>query len=64
MLKVPDSTAATHTAATSCEGLGDAIGVQQLVHLLYERMDKLSEAYTVRKIHPESCRSRRPSVSR
>jgi len=49
-----ESTSANAIAATPYEGLGGAAGVQQLAHRFYELMDELPEAYTVRKMHPES----------
>jgi hemoglobin len=49
-----ESTPVTPAAATPYEGLGGAAGVQQLAHRFYELMDELPEAYTVRKMHPES----------
>jgi hemoglobin len=36
------------------ERLGGAAALQQLVNRFYELMDELPEAYTARKIHPES----------
>ena len=49
-----ESTPVIPAVATPYEGLGGAAGVQQLSHRFYELMDELPEAYTVRKMHPES----------
>jgi hemoglobin len=57
MSKIPqmtDAAPATATPTTPYEGLGGAAGVQQLARRFYELMDELPEAYTVRKMHPES----------
>ncbi|APW46601.1 group II truncated hemoglobin [Rhodoferax antarcticus] len=39
---------------TPYEAIGGEAGIQQLVHRFYALMDELPEAYTVRKMHPES----------
>jgi hemoglobin len=39
---------------TPYEAIGGEAGIQQLVSRFYALMDELPEAYTVRKIHPDS----------
>ncbi len=41
-------------SVTVYERLGGAAALHRLVNRFYELMDELPEAYTVRKIHPES----------
>jgi hemoglobin len=54
MTNTTKSPPVTPSAATPYESLGGAARVQQLAHRFYELMDELPEAYTVRKMHPES----------
>ncbi len=42
------------TQITPYEALGGEAGIGQLVQRFYALMDELPEAYTVRKMHPES----------
>jgi len=42
------------TDMTPYEALGSEAGIHQLVDRFYTLMDELPEAYTVRKMHPES----------
>lgn len=44
----------TVTAATPYDALGGAEGLHRLVDRFYALMDELPEAYSARKIHPES----------
>ena len=44
----------TLATQTPYERLGGEAGVRQLVSRFYELMDELPEAWTVRKLHPES----------
>ncbi|MDO9201550.1 MAG: group II truncated hemoglobin [Hydrogenophaga sp.] len=43
-----------HTDTTPFEALGGAPAVRRLVDRFYHLMDELPEAYTVRRIHPDS----------
>ena len=45
---------ATAPETTPYEALGGAPAVRRLVDRFYQLMDELPEAYTVRRIHPES----------
>jgi hemoglobin len=47
----PDNTPPT---PTPYEAIGGAAAVRRLVDRFYQLMDELPEAYTVRRIHPES----------
>ncbi len=47
----------TPTQATPYELLGGEAGVRQLVHRFYELMDELPEAWTVRRLHPETLKN-------
>ena len=44
----------TKMEATPYEAIGGELGIRRLVNRFYALMDELPEAYTVRKIHPES----------
>jgi len=44
----------TPTGTTPYEALGGAPAVRRLVDRFYQLMDELPEAYTVRRMHPES----------
>ena len=39
---------------TPYEAIGGEVGIRQLVNRFYALMDELPEAYTVRKMHPDS----------
>lgn len=45
------------TQATPYELLGGEAGVRQLVHRFYELMDELPEAWSVRRLHPETLKN-------
>ncbi len=51
-MTLPDMTPRTPT--TVYERLGGAPAIHALVNRFYELMDELPEAYTVRRIHPDS----------
>ena len=42
------------TSMTPYEKLGGETAIRTLVHRFYELMDELPEAYSVRKLHPQS----------
>jgi hemoglobin len=47
----------TPTQATPYALLGGEAGVRQLVHRFYELMDELPEAWSVRRLHPDSLKN-------
>lgn len=54
-MNIPHSTPySTPPATTSYKALGGAPAVRRLVDRFYQLMDELPEAYTVRRLHPES----------